>query len=297
MSSQNTTDTDIIYIGTAGNSAAFYDEGYKNTVDAPAWLVAQHLNAFEYPLGRGISVREETARKIGAAMRGQQIELSVHAPYFINLAIDDVERVEKNIGYFLETAEVATWMGAERIVFHPGSVTKMSRDEAMQKAKALLPRILVEVDRAGYGSLRWCPETMGKINQLGTLGEVIELSKLDERLIPTIDFGHLHARGLGALNGKKDFIAILDTLERDLGGERARKFHVHFSRIEFTQRGEKKHHTFADIEFGPDFMPLAEVVAERGLRPHIICESNGTQAKDAGAMRQMLLEYGASGIK
>ena len=128
---------------------------------------------------------------------------------------------------------------------------------------------------------------MGKISQLGDLDEVLELCLLDETMFPTIDFGHLNSRTLGGLKDKTDFAAVLDTIENVLGFERLKNMHIHFSRIEFTAAGERRHWTFADTQYGPEFAPLAELLAERGLTPVIICESKGTMAEDAVSMKRM----------
>ena len=134
-----------------------------------------------------------------------------------------------------------------------------------------------------------CPETMGKINQLGDLDEVLELCQIDGRLLPCIDFGHLYARSLGADDGAEVFARMLDKVASALGEERASRFHSHFSRIEFTPRGgEKCHRTFADHGgFGPDWEPLAAEIARRGWTPTFICESAGTQAEDARTMKDI----------
>jgi deoxyribonuclease-4 len=131
---------------------------------------------------------------------------------------------------------------------------------------------------------------MGRIKQIGDLGDIIELCRIDERIVPAIDFGHLHARGKGAIKTEEDYACILDKLENELGGYRAKRFHVHFSRIEYTAAGEKAHRTFADKEFGPDFRPLAKLIAERGLEPVLICESKGTMAEDAKDMKRQYTE-------
>ena len=134
---------------------------------------------------------------------------------------------------------------------------------------------------------------MGKINQLGDLDEVLELCTLDERLIPCVDFGHLYARTLGALEGEEACESMLNRMEEILGGSRASRFHSHFSKIEFTPNGgEKRHLTFADNGgFGPDWTPLAAAVARRGWNPTFICESAGTQAEDALTMKQVYQSY------
>ena len=126
---------------------------------------------------------------------------------------------------------------------------------------------------------------MGKINQLGTLDEVLELCALDERLIPCIDFGHLNARTLGGLNSFDDFKAVFDRVENKLGISRLREFHSHFSKIEYSAGGEKRHLTFEDKVFGPDYQPVIELVLKKNCSPTIICESAGTQAEDAKAMK------------
>ena len=177
-------------------------------------------------------------------------------------------------------------MGAERIVVHTGACAKMTREAAMGWAEKTLRMAIREADQAGFDNIHICPETMGKINQLGTLEEVLALCKLDERLLPTVDFGHLHTRGLGCLNTKGDFAAVLNVLEQELGWERAKKFHSHFSRMEYTKGGEKRHWCFSDTQYGPDFEPLAELLAKRQWEPVMLCESAGTQAQDALEMKQ-----------
>ena len=148
-------------------------------------------------------------------------------------------------------------------------------------------RAVAALDEAGFEDMTLCPETMGKVGQLGTLDEVLALCGVDSRITPCIDFGHLNARTLGGIQTKADYAAILDRMAEVLGDDRARQFHVHFSRIEYSAGGEKRHWTFADTQFGPEPQPLMELLAERQLTPVVICESAGTQAEDAQTMQQM----------
>ncbi len=274
--------------GPAGNAESF-SKVHKSSLAAPAWIARQGLDCYEYQCGKGVHVGEDTARKLGEKAREAGIALSVHAPYFINLANPDPESRAKTTNYVLESCFVAQVMGAERIVIHSGALMKRSRQEALDIAKETLKQVLEACDRQGYGNITLCPETMGKINQLGDLDEVLTLCTLDERLIPCIDFGHLYARSLGELEGEQACREILDKVERVLGEERASRFHSHFSRIEFTPNGgEKRHRTFADHGgFGPDWTPLAREVARRGWSPTFICESAGTQAEDAVEMKRI----------
>ena len=275
--------------GPAGNAESF---PYKSSADAPRWLAELGLDCYEYQCGKGVNVREETARNIGAAAVAAGIRLSLHAPYFINLANPDPESLQKTIGYITAACQAADWMGAGRVVIHSGALMKRTRREALDIALRSLKAGIAACDYAGYGHIALCPETMGRINQLGDLEEVLELCTLDERLIPCIDFGHLYARSLGADDGAEAFGRMLDRVESVLGQSRASVFHSHFSHIQFTPGGgEKCHRTFDDDDgYGPDWAPLARAIARRGWSPTFICESAGTQAKDALTMKRIYQE-------
>lgn len=276
--------------GPAGNAENF---PYKSSADAPRWLAEIGLDCYEYQCGKGVHVGEATARKVGAAAVEHGIVLSLHAPYFINLANPDPEALKKTTGYITGACLVADWMGARRVVIHSGALMGRTRREALDIARRSLKEVITACDDGGFGHLTLCPETMGKINQLGDLEEVLELCTLDERLLPCVDFGHLYARSLGADEGTEVFERMLSRMEEVLGPDRASRFHSHFSHIEFTPGGgEKCHRTFADDGgYGPDWGPLAEAVAKRGWSPTFICESAGTQAEDALEMKRIYREF------
>ena len=240
--------------GPGGNPVDF---PYKSSLDAPGWLAGMGLDLYEYECGRGVNIGEDSAREMGVRARQAGIELTLHAPYFISLANPDPESLKKTIGYVISSCRAADWMGATRVVVHSGSLMKRTRREAQDISLKSLSEVIKVCDGEGYGHITLCPETMGKINQLGDLDEVLELCELDARLLPTVDFGHLYARSLGADEG-----------------------------------GEKCHRTFADHGgFGPDPAPLMEELARRGWSPTIICESAGTQAEDALTMKKMYQAY------
>ena len=278
--------------GPAGNAESF---PYKSSADAPRWLAELGLDCYEYQCGKGVNVREETARNIGAAAVAAGIRLSLHAPYFINLANPDPESLQKTIGYITAACQAADWMGAGRVVIHSGALMKRTRREALDIALRSLKAVIAACDDAGYGHIALCPETMGKINQLGDLTEVLELCEVDERLVPCVDFGHLYARSLGELNGADACKAMLDEMADALGEARASRFHSHFSKIAFTPKGgEQKHLRFSDQGWGPEFRPLAEEIARRGWSPTLICESSGTQSEDALTMKAIYQEVSRS---
>ncbi len=271
----------MIRFGPSGNSDIFYEQGYKSSVQMPAWLGKMGLNAYEYQCSKGVKISAQLAGQIGEQARLNDIFLSIHAPYYINMASEEKEKRENSIRYVMDTLQAARWMGAKRIVVHTGSCSRISREQALQIAKQVMKDTISEADASGLGDITICPEVLGKLNQLGSLEEILELCTLDERLIPTIDFGHLYARCMGCLNTAKDFEQVLDTIENTLGEYRLKNLHSHFSRIEFTVGGEKKHWTQEDTQYGPEFEHLAEALYKKQAEPVIICESRGTMAEDA----------------
>ena len=276
--------------GTAGNPDRFQAEGFKASKDMPLWLKGKGLDAYEYQCGKGVSVGEATARAIGEKAAQAGIVLSLHAPYFVNPANPDPDSQEKTAGYVLAACRVARWMGAGRVVIHTGALQKRTRADALATAQESFKMLRRRCDDEGYGDILLCPETMGKINQLGDLEEVLALSVVTHGLLPCVDFGHLYARSLGALEGQEATARMLDRMAEVLGEEKARCFHSHFSMIEFTPKGgEARHLTFDQTDFGPDYRPLCRELARRGWSPTIICESAGTQDIDALTMKEEYL--------
>jgi deoxyribonuclease-4 len=287
--------TNTVKFGSAGNPESFYAQGGKSSLEMPKWLAGMGLDAYEYQCTRGVKISAESAEKLGALARENSIDLSVHSPYYINISGTDPEKLENSINHIMQTARAAANMGASRVVVHMGSAMGMTRRDAMDISKRTIHRVLAQMDGENLGDVHICPETMGKINQMGTIEEVLELCALDERLIPTIDFGHLNSRGMGNLTRPEDFEHIIDMIYKSLGSWRAANFHCHFSKIEYTKGGERKHLTFEDEKYGPQFEPLAAVIIKHSLTPVIICESAGTQAEDAVIMKNILKSYSDKG--
>ena len=277
-----------IWFGPAGTADSFAAMGYKKTTQMPEYLEKMGLNAFEYQCGRGVRVNPATAASLKRDFAEKNLRMSLHAPYYISLSSTEEEKRQGSIRYILESAAAARLLGADRVVVHTGSCAKLSRAEALELAKGTLKAALAALEEAGLSDITLCPETMGKLNQLGTREEVLELCAMDERLLPCIDWGHLNARTLGGMSRPEDFAGAFRLMDQKLGRERLRVFHAHFSRIQYTEKGgEKKHLTFADQQYGPWFEPLAEEILRYGCTPVIICESAGTQSEDAAAMRDI----------
>lgn len=278
--------------GTAGTSESFKTMGYKSSARVPEYTAAMGLDAFEYQCGRGVRLGTELAKTIRAGAEARGICFSLHAPYYISMSSMEEEKRLNSVNYILQSAAAVRALGGRRVIFHAGSCGKQSREEALEKALDTMARMQVALDEAGFEDITLCPETMGKVGQLGTLDEVLALCKADKRITPCIDFGHLNARDGGWIKGTEQYAFILDRMAQELGDERAVNFHAHFSRIEYTTGGEKRHLTFADTVFGPPFEPLMELLFQRRLAPVIVCESAGTQAEDAAVMKRYYQSLG-----
>lgn len=277
--------TERATFGPGGNSNSFLAEGHRSTVEAPGWVKRRGLDAYEYEAGRGVNAGEDVLRRIGEKAREHGILMSLHAPYFISLSGADPEKRLKSIDYIQKSLWAAELLGADTIVIHCGGTAKMDRREAMALSCDTLARV---IEAVGDTSVHLGIETMGKLNQLGTLEEVLELCAVDPHYYPVVDFGHMNARNIGGYYTDVDsYRRTFDTIANAMGDHVARYLHCHFSKIEYTSAGEKRHLTFEDAQYGPAFEPLAEAIVREGLCPRIICESDGTMAEDALAMKKL----------
>ncbi len=284
--------------GVAGSSDSFFADGKKHTHEAPAWLAGRGVDAYEYQAGRGFMAGEASMRKVGEEAKKHGILMSLHAPYFISLSSTALDKRLNSIEYIRKSLWAAECLGADTIVVHTGSASKITRAQAMDYAADTLYKMFEEI--GDTKNIRIGLETMGKLNQLGTLDEVLTLCKVDPRLYPVVDFGHLNCRGRyqsGIFDTAEetptgnvfatvdDYRAVFDKIGDRLGDRYADTLHCHFSKIEYTKQGEKRHVNFKDEGFEPPFEPLIEAIIKEGVSPRIISESAGDQTEDALAMK------------
>ena len=279
----------MIKFGPSGNCESFYAEGNTHTEQAATFVKERGLDCFEYSFGRGVRMTEEKALSIGDAFAKEDIEISAHAPYFINFANPDDEMAAKSYGYVLDSAKMLKLMGGKRVVFHPAAQGKASREEAVALTEKRLQILREYVYLNDLQDMKFCPETMGKLAQIGTVEEITRFCELDEIFTPCIDFGHINARERGSLKTTQDYKIRLEYMLERLGFERMKHFHAHFSKIMYSAKGEVKHLTFADEIYGPEFEPLAIALHDLKLEPYIVSESDGLQAEEAAEMKRIYL--------
>ena len=279
----------MIKFGVAGNSNSFYSEGNTTTVQAAKWCKNRGVDVFEYSFGRGINLSEKSCIELKNAFESEGIELTVHAPYYINFANSDPEMIAKSILYVLNSLKKLTQLGGDRVVVHPATQGKAERNEAFSRAKDNLALLANEVVHYNGQNFKICLETMGKLAQIGDAEETADFCSIAPFFYPCIDFGHLNARTFGSFKTIDDYLNVFDVFLNKLPFEKVCHTHIHFSKIMYGTKGEIKHLTFEDSTFGPEFEPLCEAMIKLGLDPIVICESDGTQAEDAVAMKKIYL--------
>ena len=267
-----------IRFGPAGNPINFFKSDLrKDRLNAPVWCRSIGLNANERQMTYGARMKEEDAIRFGKLAKKHDVALSVHGPYYVVLTSDKPQVFKNSIAELIKTAHLAKLMGADKVVFHPG----FGRD--IRKVVEGLKEVEAQKDK----SVKILPETMGKISQLGSLNEILEICENTESE-PCIDFGHLHARNLGSLKEKKDFREILNEIEKRLGKRVLRRLHCHFYPVDFTDKGEKVHRAVTEKNVFPQFLPFAELIKEYNMKPTLISESKNSQDIGALHMRDIM---------
>jgi deoxyribonuclease-4 len=228
------------------------------------------LKALELGWVQSVRVTEQTCLDIRSAAQEQDVLVSVHAPYFINLNADEYEW-PKSRKRLMDAAFYGNLAGASDIIFHPGSYFGRSAEEVLAVA---LPRLQQCVDelRAAGNSVTLRPETMGKSAMLGSLKDTLHMSQAISGVEPCLDFAHLHARpGDGSLNTYAEWASLLEAVGKILGQEALERLHIHLSGIEYGPKGEKNHLPLEEADL--DLPALFQALLDFGGRGRILCES------------------------
>jgi len=281
-----------IRFGPSGNSEIFYEAGNETSLQAPAWLKSVGLDAYEISFGRGYRMQSEMANLIGLEGEKNDVLISLHAPYYINLANEDDEMINKSFGYIITGLKMLRLVKGKHLVVHIGSQGKMSREKALDLISQRLDTLIQMVYKNGYEDMNICPEVMGKLAQIGSYKEIVDLCTKDKILVPTFDFGHIYAFNLGNFGSYEDYKKVFEYSIEKLGYERTKNCHIHFSKIQYGAKGELRHLNYFDEGYGPDFEPLARVIKELKLTPTIICESAGKMAEDALILKEIYQNIG-----
>ncbi len=262
------------------------------------------LSAYELQLTHGVRTSKERAEILGENARKNDVLLSIHAPYYINLASSEKEIVERSKKRLIESLQVADWMNAYKVVFHAGYYNNNNKEKSLKYCIKALNEVTEEAKSIGLNRISLSPEFAGKTKQIGSLEELIVMSESNEFISPTIDFGHVHARNEGYLFCEEHFRVILVEIENRLGIETLRNLHCHFAPMDFNEHGEKVHKNFSDKitsfnlknnefiletnSYKPEFQPFAKLILEFDMKPVIICESKDSQDVDSLEMIRII---------
>lgn len=253
----------MIRLGPAGSPM-------KNTLDGLGYIKDIKLNAMEVEFVYGVRMQNELAKEIGKLAKKLDISLSVHAPYYINLASAEKQKIEASKKRILDSCERAHYLKASHVVFHAGFYGKLSDNECYEMIKKEIIE-MQDIIKENKWKTKLAPETTGKKSQFGSLTELLKLR--DEiKCDICVDFAHLHAR-----NGSINYLSIFDQLSG------LRHIHSHFSGIEFSDKGERRHL----IMEKSNFLPLAKEILKRKVDITIICESPVTW-KDSLKMKEII---------
>ena len=255
----------MIRLGPAGSPV-------KSTLDGLNYVKKIGLDALEVEFTYGVRMRNELAKKIGELAEKLDISLSVHAPYYINLASSDKQKLEASKKRILDSCERAHYLKASHVVFHAGFYGRLSDKECYEIIKKEIIE-MQDIIKENKWKTGLAPETTGKKSQFGSLTELLKL-KDEIKCSICVDFAHLHAR-----NGSINYALIFDQLSS------LKHIHSHFSGIEFSDKGERRHLIMEKA----DFLPLAREILKRKTDITIISESPVTW-QDSLKMREIIQE-------
>lgn len=290
-----------IKFGVAGFPLNFFCSSYgKKRDNIFVWMNEIGLDCIELQCTYGIRMKEEQASLYRALAEKYNIMLTMHAPYYISLASLKEDVVERSKLEIKKAYELASWLGVRRIIFHPGGgygKTESDRKEGLKRLIDALNSIKKDLDTK---NIKIYPEIGGKVNQLGSLDEIIEIVKNVDYARPCIDLAHLHARELGSMTSKEKIMDVLKKIEKELGRDILEETHFHVYPVDYTEKGEKVHKAFGEkiqiqqlslFEVENEYMPRAsdyiEAIRSMNIHPITICEAHNTQDVGAKLMKDL----------
>ncbi|MFZ7133843.1 MAG: TIM barrel protein [Eubacteriales bacterium] len=275
--------------GPSGKPENFYQK-YKDSNSIPQWLHDHDLDAFEFPFTKSLNIGQEKAENIGESAKDLNIKMSIHAPYAIDLIHPQQEIRNKSIKDLFRAMLIASWLGADRVVFHPGRKTEERNIADVDRLKESMEIIMDHYFKFNFSGIYLCPEVMGKTHQMGSIDEILSICNIAEEVMPTLDFAHIHGRYNGLLKKEEDFKKVLELIKNHITKEKLNKLHIHFTKVEYGVKGEKRHRAYGEEEFGPDFCHLAKLLVKNNLSGRVISESRETMLEDAITLKTIYMK-------
>ncbi len=256
-----------LIFATAGIPLCTKPRSYKNAFED---LISMNLGGLEIEFVHGVKMSEANVNEVIEFAGVNNIVLTAHAPFYVNLNSKEPEKTLASIERIIETARMAKKLEIYSIVFHAAYNMEMSQENVYKKVRAGFDKIMEVVYKEDIKTFVR-PETTGKPTQWGDLSEVIKISKEFEQVLPCIDFSHLYARTVGGYNTYDDFCRILETIGNELGDFALQNFHAHIAGIEFSAKGEKKHLNLDEASF--NYKDLLKALKHFSIKGVVVCES------------------------
>jgi Endonuclease IV len=256
-----------LLFGTAGTPKS---SKKRNSISGIERVHELGLGCMELEFVRGVKMGESTAKEVHEKSEKEDISLSVHAPYYINLNSAELEKIDASIERIYTSARIGSLCGARNIVFHPAYYHKDAPEKVYERVYELLKMLSSRLEDEGIEMILR-PETTGKATQFGSLQENVRLGCEIENILPCIDFAHLHARSNGAENSYEEFASTLELIENELGREGLDDMHMHVSGIEYSEKGERNHLNLDDSDL--EYAELMRALKDFKVKGLLICES------------------------
>lgn len=256
-----------LLFGTAGTPKS---SKKRNSISGIERVNELGLGCMELEFVRGVKMGEATAADVHEKAQNEDISLSVHGPYYINLNSREPEKIDASIERIYKSSRIGSLCGARNIVFHPAYYHKEDTQKVYDKVSGLLKQLVSRLNDEGIEVILR-PETTGKGTQFGSLQENVRLGAEIEDVLPCIDFAHLHARSNGAENSYEEFSATLELVENELGREGLNDMHMHVSGIEYGEKGERNHLNLGDSDL--KYQELMRALKDFKVKGLLICES------------------------
>jgi deoxyribonuclease-4 len=254
-----------LLFGTAGIPNSSKNDTFSGLLK----LKELNLDCMELEFVHGVKISETTAQKIDIFSKRNNIALSCHAPYYINLNSLDKEKIEASINRIVKTVEICHICKAKNVVIHPGYYHNMDKLQVYKNIKDALKKTLDLIE--SYDVILRI-ETMGKISQFGSLEEVLNLSQdLGPKVMPCVDFAHIHARTNGKINTYNEFCQVIDNIQNKLGKNGIKNMHIHISGIKYSKNGEIHHLNLKESDF--NYIEFIKAMKDLEVEGMIICES------------------------
>ena len=255
----------------------------EGTVGGVQEVARLGLKAMELEFVHSVNITKEKAVDVKSAVKKNDVRLTCHAPYYINLNAIEKEKLEASKNRLINAALIADACGAFSITFHAGFYLGQEKNSVHENIKKVLKEIRKELDD-NNAKIRLSPETTGKGSQYGSYEELLQLSQECGNMQPCIDYSHLHARSNGSWNTKEEFRKIHEMLEKSLGKESLKKMHCHLSGIAYGEKGEKNHLILKESDM--KYQDLIEVWKDFKVAGVVITESPN-QEKDTLFMHDL----------